>query len=71
VSPFIRFYEGDVIELKKPHPCGANRWRVERLGIDLGLRCEGCGHYVLIPRARVEQRFRRFLHQAPRPDGTS
>jgi hypothetical protein len=67
MSPFIRLYEGDVIELKKPHPCGTNRWRVTRLGIDIGLCCEGCGHHVLIPRSRVEQRFRRFLVQVPRP----
>jgi hypothetical protein len=62
---FLRLYVGDVLELKKPHPCGANRWQVTRLGIDIWLVCQGCGHQVLLPRARVEQRFRRFLARGP------
>lgn len=66
---FLRLYVGDVLELKKPHPCGANRWLVTRLGIDIGLECQGCGHRVLLPRTRVEQRFRRFLARGEAPRG--
>jgi hypothetical protein len=69
MTPFIRLHEGDVIELKKPHPCGANSWEVTRLGIDIALVCQGCGHRVLIPRSRVEQRFKRFIKRAASEDG--
>ncbi|MBI2872299.1 MAG: DUF951 domain-containing protein [Chloroflexi bacterium] len=49
---------GSVLTLKKPHPCGGNRWRVERLGADIGLRCLRCRHYVLVPRPSLERRVR-------------
>lgn len=49
---------GDLLTLKKPHACGANAWRVYRLGADLGLRCEQCGRMVLLPRSEVERRLR-------------
>ncbi|GAB4277266.1 MAG: DUF951 family protein [Coriobacteriia bacterium] len=47
---------GDVVTLKKPHPCGANAWEVVRLGMDVGLKCAGCGRRVLLPRAEFERR---------------
>lgn len=50
----------DVLTLKKPHPCGANRWRIYRLGADIGLRCDSCGRLVLIPRSKLERRIRRI-----------
>ena len=49
---------GDVVILKKPHPCGANAWHIYRVGADIGLKCEGCGHRVMLPRSRVERRIR-------------
>lgn len=48
----------DILKLKKPHACGANAWRVYRLGADIGLRCEGCGRLVLLPRSKLERRVR-------------
>jgi hypothetical protein len=48
----------DILTLKKPHACGANAWRVYRLGADIGLRCEGCGRLVLLPRTKLERRIR-------------
>ncbi len=48
----------DVLTLKKPHACGANAWRVYRVGADIGLRCEGCSRSVLLPRSKVERRVR-------------
>jgi hypothetical protein len=50
----------DVLILKKPHPCGANTWRVYRVGADIGLRCTGCDRLVMLPRAEVERRVRRI-----------
>jgi hypothetical protein len=63
VPAILRLYVGDVVELKKPHPCGANAWEILRLGVDVKLRCGGCGHIVRIPRVRLERRVRAFLHR--------
>lgn len=56
---------GDELELKKPHPCGAQRWRVLRVGADLRLQCVGCGRTVLVPRAHIERRVRRVFPADP------
>jgi hypothetical protein len=60
-GPPVRFHLGDVIELKRPHPCGSVTWEVLRTGADLRLRCTGCGRIVLLPRVRVEQRLVRIV----------
>jgi hypothetical protein len=49
----------DVLQLKKPHPCGENAWHVYRVGADIGLRCAGCQRMVLLPRSAVERQVRR------------
>ena len=46
----------DRLTLAKPHPCGSKAWRVVRLGADIGLVCEGCGHRVLLERRALERR---------------
>ncbi|HEY1015334.1 MAG TPA: DUF951 domain-containing protein [Herpetosiphonaceae bacterium] len=46
----------DILQLRKPHPCGGYRWRVVRLGADIGLRCLTCDHKVMLPRSTVERR---------------
>ena len=46
---------GDVLELKKTHPCGSRRWKVLRVGMDFKLKCLGCGHEVMTPRAKAEK----------------
>jgi hypothetical protein len=51
----------DRVRLRKPHPCGATNWRVVRLGADIGLKCEGCGRRVLLPRSEVERRIVQVL----------
>jgi hypothetical protein len=52
---------GDVVKLKKPHPCGANEWRITRVGMDIGLECLGCGRKVRLVRYEFDRRFRGFL----------
>jgi Uncharacterized protein conserved in bacteria len=46
----------DRLTLAKPHACGGKTWRVVRLGADIGLVCEGCGHRVLLERRALERR---------------
>ncbi|WP_178040411.1 DUF951 family protein [Frisingicoccus sp.] len=49
---------GDIIKLKKKHPCGSFEWEVLRIGADFRLRCIGCGHPVMISRKLVEKNIR-------------
>jgi hypothetical protein len=56
---------GDVVRLRKPHPCGSHDWTVVRLGADIGLRCHGCGRRVLLPRRDLEKRLKTFLERGP------
>ena len=52
---------GDILVMKKPHPCGASRWLVLRTGADLRLRCTGCGREVMTPRFKAEKSIRQIL----------
>ncbi len=52
---------GDTLEMKKAHPCGSRCWKVLRVGMDVRLRCEGCGHEVLLLRKKVEKSIKRRL----------
>lgn len=54
---------GDVLELKKTHPCGSKRWNVLRIGMDFRLVCQGCGHELMIPRGRIEKNIRRIIRE--------
>lgn len=49
---------GDVLVMKKAHPCGSREWRVLRTGMDFRLKCLGCGHEVLIVRSKAEKNIR-------------
>ena len=51
----------DMVELKKEHPCGSRRWEVMRVGMDIKLRCLGCGHEVMAPRRKVEKSVKRIV----------
>jgi hypothetical protein len=64
----IDFRIGDVIRLRKPHPCGGYDWTVVRIGADIGLRCLKCNHRVLLVRREVERRLKTFLARAEHPD---
>jgi hypothetical protein len=59
--PVLALFLGDVIRLQRRHPCGGDTWQVDRLGADIGLRCQTCGRHVLVDRRRVEQRLVEFV----------
>lgn len=46
---------GDIVKLKKQHPCGSFEWEILRVGADFRLKCMGCGHQVMMPRRQVEK----------------
>lgn len=49
------FQLGEVVVLKKGHPCGTNKWEIIRVGADFKLKCKGCGHIVMMPRKAFEK----------------
>ncbi len=53
---------GDILIMKKPHPCGGAQFAVLRVGMDFRLRCEACGHELMIPRVRAEKNVRAVKH---------
>lgn len=50
-----RFSIGDVVRMRKPHPCGSREWVVTRVGADIKIRCQGCGRMVMMPRSQFER----------------
>jgi len=63
--PAVDLRIGDRLALRKAHPCGSREWRVTRLGADIGLLCDGCGHRILMDRLDVERRFTGHLERGP------
>ena len=53
---------GDVLEMKKAHPCGSRHWLVLRVGMEDRHRCQGCGQEVLLPRSKAEKKKKKILH---------
>ena len=59
---------GDVLRLRKPHPCGNHDFVVVRLGADIGLRCVVCGRRILLPRSLLERRITDFVSRSAEPE---
>ncbi len=57
----LQLHIGDVVRLKKPHPCGNDRWEILRVGADFRLKCLGCGRLVMLPRTELERRVREVI----------
>ncbi len=51
----------DILVMKKEHPCGGKRWLVLRVGMDFKLRCQTCGHEVMLPRSKAEKNIKQIL----------
>ena len=58
------FEIGDIIKMKKPHPCGSSEWEILRVGADFRLKCLGCGHQVMVSRKLVEKNTREIRKKA-------
>jgi hypothetical protein len=54
---------GDILEMKKQHPCGSKRFLVLRSGMDFRIRCTGCGHEVMIPRVKAEKNIKKIIRE--------
>jgi hypothetical protein len=55
---------GDIIRLRKPHPCGSTDWKVMRTGMDFRIQCLGCQHQAWIPRIKLERQVKEILQKA-------
>jgi len=62
---------GDIIQTRKPHPCGSAEWTVTRTGADIKMRCSGCGRIVMLTREDFLKRRKKLLLQGPEPAGTA
>ncbi len=60
-QPVVTFLLGDLVRLRRTHPCGGDVWLVDRLGADIGLRCQTCGRHVLLERRALEGRLVEFV----------
>jgi hypothetical protein len=74
--PALTLYLGDLVRLRRRHPCGGDTWLVDRLGADIGIRCQTCDRHVLVGRRTIERRLVEFVRRgdpvlsaaaAPRP----
>ena len=57
----MRLEIGDLVQMRKAHPCGSYKWVVKRTGADVKIRCEGCGRVVMLDRVEFEKRVRKVL----------
>ncbi|MEW6183263.1 MAG: DUF951 domain-containing protein [Bacillota bacterium] len=55
---FIKLQVGDLLRLRKPHPCGSEEWEVLKTGVDVRVKCRGCGRVLLVPRDKLLKRVR-------------
>jgi hypothetical protein len=55
------FQLGDIVQMKKPHPCGANEMEIIRMGMDIRIKCVKCKHSILLPRAKFEKSMKKVL----------
>ena len=60
----MEYEVGDIVKLKKQHPCGSQEWGILRVGADFRLKCTGCGHQVMMPRRQVEKSTRELKNAA-------
>lgn len=58
------FSVGDVVYMKKTHPCGSHEWEILRVGVDFRLKCCGCGHLVMLPRVKFEKAVKKITKKA-------
>ncbi|MDK2807706.1 MAG: hypothetical protein PWP24_439 [Clostridiales bacterium] len=54
----MEFEVGEIIKMKKPHPCGSKEWKILRVGMDFRLECMGCSHQIMVSRKLVEKNVR-------------
>ncbi|CDZ23577.1 hypothetical protein CCDG5_0439 [[Clostridium] cellulosi] len=62
---------GDIIVMKKNHPCGCNRFIVLRIGVDFKIKCEKCGHEVMTPRVKIVKKIKNVIKENTASDSSN
>lgn len=62
------FQLGDIVQMKKKHPCGSNEMEIIRMGMDIRIKCVACKHSVLVPRAKFEKNMKKVLRSVASSD---
>ena len=57
----VEIHIGDIIQTKKKHPCGSDRWMITRIGADVKIKCEGCGRVVMLERGEFEKKYKKTV----------
>jgi hypothetical protein len=65
---YVEINLGDIVCLRKPHPCGGYEWEVVRVGADVGLLCQTCQRKILLPRGTFNKRLKKIVQSAHNPD---
>lgn len=65
---YVEVHLGDVVRLRKKHPCGSFEWEVVRLGADIGLVCRGCGRRILLARGDFNKQLKTIVSPGPQSD---
>ena len=65
---YVEIQMGDIVRLRKKHPCGSYDWEVVRLGVDVGLVCQGCRRKVLLPRGTFNKRYKTTIQSSPQQE---
>lgn len=61
------YHLGDIVQMKKPHACGENKWEILRMGADIRIKCMGCGHIVMMSRGGFNKRMKKIVTMANDP----
>lgn len=56
--------KGDIVMMKKKHPCGSTNWEILRIGADIKIKCQGCGHVVMMSRQNFDKRMKKIVKSA-------
>ena len=60
----MNFSVGDIVQMKKTHPCGGTQWEILRTGIDFRIKCTTCGHMVMLPRTKKKKSVKKIISKA-------
>ncbi len=52
---------GDIVEMKKPHPCGTNKWQITRVGVDIKIKCVNCNREIMMDRLEFDKKLKKII----------
>ena len=65
----VQYDVGDIVKMKKKHPCGCDLWEILRTGMDFGIKCQGCSRFVMLPRPKFEKMVKAIVEKHDKGEG--